>query len=122
MYTGTSLTSRFLVTPGSLDTLSPGVTPDFILLTMSSLPSPDDGHGQTHGGVEVTPGDAARGADADHQGQAVAEGDVEETSEEIVTASRVAEDNLGHRAVTKENQEKRPEQLSQENFHKPVMK
>ena len=89
---------------------------------MSSLPSPDDGHGQTHGGVKVAPGDPARGADADHQGQAVAEGDVEEASEEIVTSSCVSEDNLGHRAVTKENQEKRPEQLGQENFHKPVTK
>ena len=68
----------------------------------------------------MAPGDAARGADADHQGQAVAESDVEEASEESVTAGCVAENNLGHRAVTKENQEERPEQLRQENFHKPA--
>ena len=73
---------------------------------MPSLPSPGDGHGQGHGGVEVTPGDAARGADADHQGQAVAEGDVQEASEECVAACRVPEHNLGHSAVPKENQEK----------------
>ena len=73
---------------------------------MPSLPSPGDGHGQGHGGVEVTPGDAAWGADADHQGQAVAESDVEEASEESVAASCVTKYNLGHRAVTKENQEK----------------
>ena len=76
---------------------------------MSSLPSPGDGHGQGHGGVKVTPGDAARGADADHQGQPVAEGDVQEASEESVTASRVTEHNLGHSAVPKENQEKCPQ-------------
>ena len=76
---------------------------------MPSHPSPGDGHGQGHGRVEVTPGDAARGADADHQGQAVAEGDVQEASEEWVAASRVTEHNLGHSAVPKENQEKGPQ-------------
>ena len=106
---------------GSLDTVFrlPTIPHSrFYFTDNGKFPSPNDGHGQAHGRVEVAPGDAARGADADHQGQAVAKSDVEEATEESVTAGRVAENNLGHRAVTKENQEERPEQLRQENFHK----
>ena len=70
----------------------------------------------------MAPGDAARGAYADHECQAIAEGDVEEATEELVAASRVTEHDLGHGAVTQQHQEEGPEQLGEEYFHQPKRK